>query len=143
MDQDSTNCNPSARFVTPIFVSSDIICLLLQLTGAVKVSSVDPEDPDAAKKANKGRNIALIGVILQLVVFGFFCVAAARFNFTSRAFLADFEKRIHAPTDAKYVQIDDYPKKVKKHWQQLLHMVNFACALILVGLRYPSEDIMN
>ncbi|RDW65268.1 RTA1 protein-like protein [Coleophoma crateriformis] len=130
----------SPRFVTPIFVTSDVICLFLQLVGAIKVSSINPTDPNASEEANKGRNIALIGVVLQLVVFGFFCITAARFNFTSRAFLADYEKRINAPTDAKYVQIDDYPKKVKKNWQQLLLAVNIGCGLILVRTIYRTVD---
>lgn len=68
------------RFITPIFVGCDIFALLLQLSGAVMISSVEATDKDAKDKLDTGKHVAQAGVIIQLVAFGLFAVAAVRFN---------------------------------------------------------------
>ncbi|KAL5315617.1 hypothetical protein ACEPPN_016486 [Leptodophora sp. 'Broadleaf-Isolate-01'] len=113
------------RIITPIFVAGDVIALLLQTVGAVKITSVDLNAPDAKKQTNKGKTIAEIGVAVQLVFFGLFSIIAMRFNFTSRRFKHDFEQRI-TTSDEKYVEIDGQPKKLKRNWQAILLITNLA-----------------
>ena len=114
------------RFVTPI-----LIALLLQLWGAVTVTSVNPNDPDAVSKANKGKKIAQIGVAVQLACFGLFSIIAVRFNFTSKRFAADFEGRVSSLNE-KYCIIDGGDRKLKRQWQAILRVTNLASVCILV-----------
>jgi hypothetical protein len=140
-----------ARFLTPIFVTCDIskslllhqflkynalilklVALFIQLAGAVTIASIDPTDPDAQSKANKGKTIALIGLGIQICCFGLFSVIAVRFNFSSKRFEAEFENRITGSKDEKYCIIDGGERKLKRNWPALLRCVNIACLLILV-----------
>ncbi|TAQ90322.1 hypothetical protein B7494_g1394 [Chlorociboria aeruginascens] len=82
------------RYITPIFVVCDIIALLLQLYGAVKITSVTVNTVNPDSVLSKGKKVAEIGVAVQLVCFGLFAVIAVRFNFTSRRFKEDFLRRI-------------------------------------------------
>ncbi|TVY26856.1 hypothetical protein LHYA1_G004427 [Lachnellula hyalina] len=43
-----------------------IFALLLQMICAIKVTSINPSDADAVSKANKGKRMAEIGVVVQL-----------------------------------------------------------------------------
>ncbi|KAG0649848.1 rta1 [Hyphodiscus hymeniophilus] len=127
------------RFVTPLFVASDILALLLQLVGAVKVTTVDPTDADAKSKASKGKKIAQIGVALQLAFFGLFTIMAFRFNFISKRFDSEFDARVTNENE-KYVTIDGGERKLKKNWRALLRVTNFACGCILVRSIYRMID---
>jgi hypothetical protein len=61
-----------ATWVTKIFVGGDILCFLVQAGGAgILVSS---DDTDGFKR---GENVILCGLILQILVFGFFVVVAS------------------------------------------------------------------
>jgi hypothetical protein len=120
------------RFITPIFVFCDIVALLLQLLGAVKITSLDANDPDLAKKAKQGKQIAQIGVAVQLICFGLFTIVAVRFNFTSKRFATSFNERLN-DTGEKYCTIDGSEKKLKRNWKAILRVTNLASFLILVS----------
>jgi hypothetical protein len=123
-------CWVSPRFITPTFVGFDIIALLLQLGGAVMITSVDAADEDAKNKLNTGKHVAQIGVIIQLVAFGLFAVAAVRFNFTSKRFTESLSERYENVGKNEY-KIDGVVKN--KHWPALLRVVNLTTILILVS----------
>ncbi|KAJ5175890.1 RTA1 like protein-domain-containing protein [Penicillium canariense] len=126
-------CWVPPRFITPIFVGFDIVALLLQLGGAVMITSVDPGDVDGADKLDRGKHIAQAGVIIQLAAFGLFSLAAARFNFTSKQFFATMRERYERFGEKDYI-IDGIAKN--RHWPALLRVVNLTSLLILVRSVY-------
>ncbi|KAJ5150161.1 RTA1 like protein-domain-containing protein [Penicillium atrosanguineum] len=126
-------CWVPPRFITPIFVGFDVIALLLQLGGAVIITSVSPDDNNAADKLNRGKHIAQAGVIIQLAAFGLFSIAAVRFNFTSKRFSKTIHDRYESFGEKEYV-IDGVLKN--KHWPALLRAVNITTILILVRSIY-------
>jgi hypothetical protein len=144
------------RFVTPIFVACDVrksthktsllhinskalVALLLQLWGAVQITSVTPGQADAVSKANKGKKIAQIGVAIQLACFGLFSIIAVRFNFTSKRFAIAFEQRL-TNINEKYCTIDGTDHKLKKNWQAILRVTNIASLCILIRSVYRMVD---
>ncbi len=119
------------------------VALLLQLFGDVRISSIDPTDPNAVSKAKKGKKIAQIGVAIQLVCFGLFIFIAIRFNFTSKRFIPAFEQRLSTLDEttgkpSKYVRIDDQEPLLKKNWQAILRVTNIASLCILVRIEAPK-----
>lgn len=124
-------CWVPPRFITPLFVGFDVVALFLQLVGAVMISSVDASDPDGASKLNRGKHIAQAGVIVQLIAFGLFSVAAVRFNFTSKKYTKTIHERYELSGEEDYI-IDGVSKK--KHWPALLRVVNLTTLLILVSI---------
>jgi hypothetical protein len=60
-----------AKWVTKIFVTGDVFCFFIQSGGAGML--VQAKDQDGVKK---GENIILGGLILQILIFGFFVVVA-------------------------------------------------------------------
>lgn len=123
------------RLVTPLFVSFDVIALLLQLAGAVMISSTQATDSNARQKINHGKAIAQTGVVVQLVAFGFFSIIAIRFNFTSERFkkLTAQEQLFPADGNDRSLQLDTVPRKLKD-WPAILRVVNIVSGLILVSL---------
>lgn len=105
---------------------------MTQVIGAIMLTSTEPTDPDALTKMNRGKTIAMVGVILQLVAFGLFTVVAARFHFTSKRFTDDFKQRVQAVPGDKYVTLEGNARKYNPNWRRLLYAVNIACAMILV-----------
>ncbi|CAI7637645.1 unnamed protein product [Penicillium discolor] len=126
-------CWVPPRFITPIFVGCDIIALLLQLGGAVMISAVDATDKDVKNKLNTGKHVAQVGVIIQLVAFGMFAVAAVRFNFTSKRFTGSLSERYENFGEKEYI-IGGVVKD--KNWPTLLRIVNLTTILILVRSIY-------
>jgi hypothetical protein len=123
-------CWVPPRFITPIFVGFDIVALLLQMGGAIMITSVDDTDKDARDKLNTGKHVAQIGVIVQLAAFGLFAVAAVRFNFTSKRFTKSVSERYENFGEKEHI-IDGVAKN--KHWPTLLRVVNVTTILILVS----------
>lgn len=123
-------CWVPPRFITPIFVGFDIVALLLQMGGAIMITSVDGMDKNARDKLNTGKHVAQIGVIIQLVAFGLFAVAAVRFNFTSKRFTQLVRERYESSGEKEHI-IGGVAKN--KHWPGLLRVVNFTTILILVS----------
>ncbi|KAK3209336.1 hypothetical protein GRF29_69g1480301, partial [Pseudopithomyces chartarum] len=64
-----------ATWVTKIFVTGDILCFFIQSGGAGML--VQAEDNDAVKR---GENIILGGLVLQILIFGFFVAVAATWH---------------------------------------------------------------
>ncbi|KAJ5805225.1 ZIP metal ion transporter, partial [Penicillium riverlandense] len=126
-------CWVPPRFITPIFVGFDILALLLQLVGAVMIASVSPTDTHAAHRLNTGKRVAQVGVVIQLVAFGLFSVAAVRFNFTSKRFNKSLGERYESVGEKEYL-IDGRTRD--KHWPALLRVVNFTSFLILIRSIY-------
>ncbi|KAF4637771.1 hypothetical protein G7Y89_g290 [Cudoniella acicularis] len=145
-------------FLTPLFVTADIIALFLQLIGTVIVTSVTTGTSDAVSKANKGKRIAQIGVAVQLAFFGLFSIIAVRFNFTSKRFSKAFEERLSlqavgsgsaegeeeggegSSKSVKYVRVDGRERLVKRNWQAILRVTNIASVLILIRSVYRMVD---
>ncbi|KAL4808810.1 RTA1 like protein-domain-containing protein [Aspergillus unguis] len=134
-------CWVPPRWITPIFVGFDIIALFLQLTGAVMISSANGNTQDDIDNFDRGQNLALVGVIVQIAAFGVFTIAAIRFNFTSKAFvnavseLMDLNARgeiraTGAALDRGHGQ--DIVKPWRSDWQHLLRCVNLSTILILI-----------
>ncbi|MCJ1415660.1 hypothetical protein MMC32_001992 [Xylographa parallela] len=121
------------RFVTPIFVTCDIIALLTQLYGAVIVSGTQVTDPDAVSKFAHGKQVVLIGLGLQVACFGLFSIIAIRFHFTSKRFAKNFDQRVGGVPGETNFSVDGEKRKFKRDWETLLWMVNVACILVLVS----------
>ncbi|KAI0851872.1 RTA1 like protein [Daldinia vernicosa] len=120
------------RWITPIFVTFDVISLLVQLFGAVSVSSTEVTDEGAEEKINTGKNVALIGLAIQIAAFGLFTVIAARFHFTSQRFEASLLSRLEATDGGKSVLVKGLSRKINPSWRHLLYAVNISCILILI-----------
>jgi hypothetical protein len=132
----ATLTHTPARWITPIFVGFDIVALLAQVTGAVILATTEPDEPNGPATLNKGKTIAMVGVVLQLVAFGLFTVVAVRFHFTSKRFADDFKQRLQAVPGGKYVSVEGHAQKFNPNWWRLLYAVNISCAMILVSHLY-------
>ncbi|KAL4920930.1 RTA1 like protein-domain-containing protein [Aspergillus aurantiobrunneus] len=122
-------CWVPPRWVTPIFVGFDIAALMLQLIGAVMITSGNGTSQEDINTFNRGRDLALVGVVVQIVAFGIFTIAAIRFNFTSKAFVKAGNEPLQAQNEFSMV-VQDKPRK--SDWQYLLRAVNFSTAMILI-----------
>lgn len=60
------------NWLTKIFVGGDILCFFIQAGGAGILVSADDADG-----FDMGENVILGGLILQILIFGFFCVVAS------------------------------------------------------------------
>jgi hypothetical protein len=96
----------------------------VQSVGAVIISSVQATDANYQSKVNNGKNIALGGLVLQVVFFAFFSIIAVRFHFVGR--------QLALPEDQLVMFTANKKRKLKPNWGQLLTTVNFGCLCILV-----------
>ncbi|KAL2822151.1 RTA1 like protein-domain-containing protein [Aspergillus cavernicola] len=132
-------CWVPPRFVTPIFVGFDVIALFLQLIGAVMITSGNGTSQDDIDSFNRGRDLALIGVIVQIVAFGIFTIAAVRFNFTSKKFLKAAPQPLYPQDQDDFaLQVQDKPRKTE--WQSLLRVVNLSTVMILIRSIYRMVE---
>ncbi|EOO04454.1 putative rta1 domain protein [Phaeoacremonium minimum UCRPA7] len=129
-----------ARWITPIFVGFDVVALLLQLIGAVMISGTSPTDKNAKDKLHRGRDIAMVGVTLQIIAFGLFSIIAARFHFTSRQFRKILEQKVQTAEGSKFVTMPGSTKKFNPNWRRMLYVVNISCLLIMVRSVYREID---
>ncbi|KAI1448230.1 RTA1-domain-containing protein [Annulohypoxylon stygium] len=120
------------RWITPIFVTFDVVALLVQLIGAVSVSSTQATDEDAANKLKLGKDIALAGLAIQIGAFGLFTIIAARFHFTSQRFVASLSWRLEEADGGKAVFVRGSSRKINPNWRRLLYALNASCILILI-----------
>ena len=97
-----------ARRITPIFVGSDFFSFFVQVIGGSMVAAANTRE-----HANRGKDVVLAGLGLQVVSFGFFVVASFRLNILLR-------------TGLKEVSL---PKE--RNWQLFLTVINVANILIL------------
>lgn len=63
-------------WLTKIFLGGDILCFLVQAAGASFLVKTDASQ----STKNLGKYIILAGLVIQLIVFGFFLVVAAIFH---------------------------------------------------------------
>ncbi|KAL4949034.1 RTA1 like protein-domain-containing protein [Aspergillus filifer] len=132
-------CWVPPRWITPIFVGFDIIALLLQLAGAVMITSSNGTSQEDIDSFERGRDLALGGVIVQIIAFGIFTIAAIRFNFTSRAFVKGIHEALPMQGDSDLTtSLQEKPRN--ENWQQLLHAVNFSTILILIRSIYRMVE---
>ncbi|KAL4901449.1 hypothetical protein BDW74DRAFT_83610 [Aspergillus multicolor] len=132
-------CWVPPRWVTPIFVGFDVVALMLQLIGAVMITAGNGDSQDDIDTFNRGRDLALVGVVVQIVAFGLFTIAAIRFNFTSKRF--HDRTTAHAPLEGEgheqegfAMGVQDKPRK--SDWPHLLRAVNFSTIMILIRSIY-------
>ena len=95
--------------VTKIFVTGDVLCFFIQSGGAGML--VQAKDQDAVKR---GENIILGGLMLQILVFGFFVVVAGVWH-----------HRLEAYTIAS-TRVSEIP------WQRYIRLLYAASACITV-----------
>ncbi|OCT54897.1 Protein RTA1 [Cladophialophora carrionii] len=98
-----------ARRITPVFVGSDVFSFFVQVIGGAMVAAAN-----TAASANRGKDVVLIGLALQLAAFGFFVVASLRLNVLLRRGMRDVA----------------LPKE--RNWELFLTAVNVANVLILI-----------
>ncbi|KIW71427.1 hypothetical protein PV04_03596 [Phialophora macrospora] len=98
-----------ARRITPVFVGSDVFSFFVQVIGGSMVAAANNRS-----SANRGKNIVLAGLALQLAAFGFFVFASFRLNILLRRGLRDVT----------------LPKE--RNWQLFLTAINVANIIILV-----------
>lgn len=138
----------AARWITPIFVAFDILSLIVQLIGAVAVSSTKATDENAANKLKIGKDVALIGLALQIVAFGLFTIVAARFHFTSQRFETKLQSRLEDADRGRSVFVKGSSRKINPQWRRLLYAINVSCVLILVSrqkvqIQEASSNILD
>ncbi|KAK5689536.1 hypothetical protein LTR97_012876 [Elasticomyces elasticus] len=101
------------KFLAKSFVASDLICFFVQLGGAGLMSS------SHATTAATGSHIVLAGLLVQILIFGFFVLVAAVFH-----------RRMKAEPTAKVASIATL--KNKTQWQKYLYLLYGTSALVLV-----------
>lgn len=101
------------------------------------IAGTQVTDDDAVKKLQRGKDIALVGVSIQIGAFGLFTVVAARFQFTSKRFKGELEKRAQRAPDGRKVLVEGCPRPIRANWVAMLFVINASCLLVLVsrGLR--------
>jgi hypothetical protein len=102
-----------ARRITLLFVTCDVLSFAIQsIGGGIDASA------DTTAKMNKGKNIILAGLGLQLFTFGFFVIASIRFTVVLRTKLKN----------------ESLPQET--NWQLFLSIVNLASITILIRSVY-------
>jgi len=112
-----------ARRITPIFVGFDVVSFFVQVVGGSIVASAS-----SVSKVNRGRDIVLVGLGLQLCTFGFFVVSSLRFT------LVLTRIRPNDPSKAASHYAVDLPTDTR--WRLFVITVNIASILILVRSVY-------
>ncbi|KIW16868.1 hypothetical protein PV08_04058 [Exophiala spinifera] len=97
------------RRVTLVFVGFDVLSFFVQVVGGSMVAAASTKD-----SANRGRDVVLVGLALQLVTFGFFVFASLRLYFMLRT------------------QLRDAPLPKERNWRLFLTVVNVANVIILI-----------
>ncbi|KAK6356517.1 hypothetical protein TWF718_000875 [Orbilia javanica] len=99
-----------ARWITWIFVSSDLISFVMQGIGAAIISAnTDGRNPSAQLR---GQNIIMAGLAIQIAFFSFFICAVIRFDTKTRA---------------------SHPAA---KWRALVYCLYISCICILVSPRF-------
>ncbi|KAH9210276.1 RTA1 like protein-domain-containing protein [Leptodontidium sp. 2 PMI_412] len=109
-----------ARWITPIFVTLDLLSFLIQLAGLGSVASAHNPDispQESQKRLDSGISTLRTGLIVQLLGFGIFTIIGARFIFVSRKWKSDW------PEDGG-------------RWLKLAWAINISCALIILRAIY-------
>lgn len=107
-----------ARWITPIFVTLDLLSFLIQLSGLGSVASahspnISPEETQ--KRLSSGISTLRTGLMVQLFGFGIFTIIGARFIMVSRKWESDWPNH-------------------GARWRRCAWAINIGCALIMVSL---------
>lgn len=132
-----------ARWLTPIFVAFDILSLLLQLVGALMLTRADPMDEDFDDQIDRGRLIAVVGVVIQLVAFGFFTIVAGRFHSISKRFAGKTPELLSDSQQSLDSSVESSRPKPRMNWRHLLWAVIVSCGLILVRSVYRLVEFIE
>ncbi|KAI1384711.1 RTA1-domain-containing protein [Hypoxylon trugodes] len=116
------------RWITPIFVTFDIVSLIVQLIGAAVVAATRPTDDNAANNLNMGKNVALAGLAIQIAAFGLFSIIAVRFHFISQRFEHSLQSRLAVAKGRE--------AEINTKWRFLLYAVNISCLFVLIRSVY-------
>jgi len=95
------------RWLTKVFVTSDVVTFFVQLGGAGLLASSDPT------QAKLGSHIILAGLLLQIIIFGFFVVVGLVFH---RRLLAMPTSLSHDPS---------------LPWKKYLYILYITCGFIM------------
>lgn len=107
-----------ARWITPIFVTLDLLSFFIQLAGLGSVASAHSPNisaEESQKRLENGTSTLKTGLIVQLFGFGIFTVIGLRFVVVSRKWKNDW------PDDGG-------------RWRRCVWVINICCALIMVSL---------
>ncbi|KIW26836.1 uncharacterized protein PV07_06639 [Cladophialophora immunda] len=101
-------CLIKARWLTTVFVTSDVVTFFVQLGGAGLLASSNPS------QSRLGSRIVLAGLLLQIIIFGFFVAVAMVFHLRLRKRLSGKSHGLSMP------------------WQQFLYVLYITSAAIMV-----------
>jgi hypothetical protein len=118
------------RFLTPIFMTFDLLSFVMQGIGAVQVST-----GTTSSELNSGKTIVLSGLGVQIVAFGLFSIIGIRFNIKCRHFQQTPETTNRVAGNRK--------TPLNPNWMKLLIFVNISCCLILVRSIYRVAEFVN
>ncbi|KAJ8098111.1 RTA-like protein [Lipomyces tetrasporus] len=96
------------RWLTKIFVTSDVVCFFIQLAGAGLMAS------SQASTSETGSDIVLVGLWVQIAIFAFFIVVALL-----------FDRRLRAMPTRK-------SQDASSSWRKCMSILYATCALILI-----------
>ncbi|EPS43993.1 hypothetical protein H072_2017 [Dactylellina haptotyla CBS 200.50] len=103
-----------ARWITWIFVTSDIISFVMQGLGAAIISAnTDGKNPAAQER---GTHIIMAGLVVQIAFFSFFVCAVIRFDLKTRAAFPNVK------------------------WRTLVYCLYLSCTLILIRSIYRTVE---
>ncbi|KAF3907676.1 hypothetical protein AA313_de0206926 [Arthrobotrys entomopaga] len=103
-----------ARYITWIFVTSDLVSFVMQGMGAAIISAnTDGRNPAAQER---GTHIIMAGLAIQIAFFSFFIAAVIRFDTKTR----------QSHPDVK--------------WRRLVHCLYVSCTLILIRSIYRTVE---
>jgi hypothetical protein len=117
------------RYITPTFVTLDMISFVIQLAGAGAISrnydidrSPDRTIEAVEKTVLSGRIVLILGLILQLGCYMAFAIIAMRYFFISKRW--------------READLGDW-----KMWRRLSYLINIAAGLITLRAIYRTMEI--
>ena len=96
-----------STWLTKIFVTGDVICFFVQGLGGGMMAG-------DGKNRNLGKTIIIIGLVLQIILFGLFVITSVIFH----------SRMNKAPTQESFLAYI--------HWHKMLWVLYALCALIMV-----------
>ncbi|KAG1752732.1 RTA1-like protein [Suillus paluster] len=110
------------RWVTLIFVMSDVTTFIIQAAGASMTTSTN------SSSASVGRHIFLAGLVVQLVSILFFCIVYVRFLYKLRA-------------EEQAIWMRDSKQRWNSDWRTLAAALAVSCICILIRSCYRVAEI--
>jgi hypothetical protein len=115
-------CIIRPTWLTKIFLGGDILCFLVQAAGASMLVKADASQ----STRDLGKYVVLVGLIIQVLVFGFFLIVAALFHLRAK-------------------RVEETKGQLRMfHWQKHLFTLYAASGLITVrNLFRVAEYVMG